>query len=324
MTDFEQARHNPETAPLVIILAGGPGGATADHIFGHDGPCKFRNGKTTLNPYSFNEYANLLYIDQPIAAGFSHGRNPIDSTDSATKYVYRFLQAFLAGFKQFQGRDTGIFTASYGGHTGPSLGYEILLANNLIRAGDFDGIHVNLTSVCLQNAMMDAGIQMRADVEYAFTNNHRQMINQTMYHHLLDTFDSDIEPVIERCHAGVDDQACVNATELYGPKIESAISESLEEIDPLSDVYDIRKSQDYPSLTAKYLKPDALIKYLSQPEVIKAIGAQHAPKSEDEDDGGRDEIMSTGDRKSSLSCSYAQHIRAHVHDRCSYSRRRNV
>lgn len=39
-----------------------------------NGPCyvnEFSNG-TILNPYSLNEHSNVLYIDQPIQAGFSY------------------------------------------------------------------------------------------------------------------------------------------------------------------------------------------------------------------------------------------------------------
>lgn len=44
-------------------------------LFQENGPCHFVGSATepTLNPYSFNEYANMLYVDQPIGVGFSYG-----------------------------------------------------------------------------------------------------------------------------------------------------------------------------------------------------------------------------------------------------------
>jgi carboxypeptidase C (cathepsin A) len=79
------------------------------------------NGASTpsLNPYSFNEYANMLYIDQPIGTGFSYGTDPVTSTVTAAPYVWNLLQAFFAQFPQYENRDFGIFTESYGGHYGP-------------------------------------------------------------------------------------------------------------------------------------------------------------------------------------------------------------
>lgn len=38
------------------------------------GPCSINpdSNSTTLNPFSFNEYTNVLYIDQPAGVGFSY------------------------------------------------------------------------------------------------------------------------------------------------------------------------------------------------------------------------------------------------------------
>jgi carboxypeptidase C (cathepsin A) len=72
-----------------------------------------------LNPHSFNEYANMLYIDQPIATGFSYGDDNVNSTLSSAPYIWRLLQAFYSQFPQYKNRDFGIFTESYGGHYGP-------------------------------------------------------------------------------------------------------------------------------------------------------------------------------------------------------------
>ena len=40
------------------------------------------------------------------------------STKSAAPYVWNLLQAFYASLPQYQSRDFGIFTESYGGHYG--------------------------------------------------------------------------------------------------------------------------------------------------------------------------------------------------------------
>ncbi|KAH8204107.1 hypothetical protein TruAng_001789 [Truncatella angustata] len=71
---FFEARNSPETAPLSIWLQGGPGAPSVDQALGENGPCiaQSDSNSTVLNPWSWNNYANLLYIDQPTQTGFSY------------------------------------------------------------------------------------------------------------------------------------------------------------------------------------------------------------------------------------------------------------
>jgi len=71
---YFQAREQPERSPTTIYLAGGPGqssifGATSD-----GGPCYVLNdsNSTENNPWSLNKHSNVLYVDQPVDAGFSY------------------------------------------------------------------------------------------------------------------------------------------------------------------------------------------------------------------------------------------------------------
>ncbi|KAJ9604470.1 hypothetical protein H2200_011306 [Cladophialophora chaetospira] len=72
---YFDARNDPENAPLVIYLAGGPGeSSTFTAMSSEGGPCyvNLDGNSTTLNPWSLNNDANMLYIDQPVGAGFSY------------------------------------------------------------------------------------------------------------------------------------------------------------------------------------------------------------------------------------------------------------
>ena len=71
---FFEAREDAENAPLSMWLQGGPGVPSASAALNENGPCNvLKDSKTTqLNPWSWNDKANLLYIDQPVQVGFSY------------------------------------------------------------------------------------------------------------------------------------------------------------------------------------------------------------------------------------------------------------
>ncbi|AEO67394.1 uncharacterized protein THITE_2144774 [Thermothielavioides terrestris NRRL 8126] len=71
---FFEARINPHYAPLSLWLQGGPGAPSLLGALSENGPCFVaRDSKhTVLNPWSWNNEVNMLYIDQPVQTGFSY------------------------------------------------------------------------------------------------------------------------------------------------------------------------------------------------------------------------------------------------------------
>lgn len=71
---FFEARSNPHHAPLSLWLQGGPGAPSTPAALGENGPCFVTHDSkgTVLNPWSWNNEVNMLYMDQPVQTGFSY------------------------------------------------------------------------------------------------------------------------------------------------------------------------------------------------------------------------------------------------------------
>ena len=71
---FFEARKDPSNAPLSIWMNGGPGSSSLLGLFDENGPCNVNpdSNSTRLNPWSWNNEVNVLYLDQPVQVGLSY------------------------------------------------------------------------------------------------------------------------------------------------------------------------------------------------------------------------------------------------------------
>ena len=66
------SRRSESEDPLVIWLTGGPGCASELATFYENGPTWIKDDMSfEHNEYSWNEHANVLYVDNPIGVGYS-------------------------------------------------------------------------------------------------------------------------------------------------------------------------------------------------------------------------------------------------------------
>ncbi|KAI0107323.1 putative carboxypeptidase S1 [Hypoxylon sp. NC0597] len=265
---FFEARENPEKAPLVAYFDGGPGAASEYALFTENGPCHFVNNETTpsLNPYSFNEYANMLYVDQPVSVGFSYGNTTVNSTKAAAPVVWKLLQAFYDNFPEYENRDFGIFTESYGGHYGPEFVRYILDQNAAIARGTLQGEEIRMVALGINNGWFDAEIQERSNIEFMYNNSYRQIINESFHDELVDRYDTKVKPALDKCAATGTDADCFAAWNSYSNELEFPMIAALNQKSPDFYLGDIRDPHLRP--------PSTHVAYLQRADIQKALGAR--------------------------------------------------
>ncbi|EFN52655.1 hypothetical protein CHLNCDRAFT_58790 [Chlorella variabilis] len=128
--DPKRAASRRDHAPITLWLQGGPGCASLFGAFCELGP-DLVDGELGLqpNPGKWNRKSALLFIDQPVGAGFSlPGKERSIPKDEMTLAadLYCGLQAFFQRYPDLQAHPLVIAGESYAGKYVPSIGHFIL------------------------------------------------------------------------------------------------------------------------------------------------------------------------------------------------------
>ncbi|XP_061357031.1 serine carboxypeptidase-like 26 [Gastrolobium bilobum] len=137
---FFEAQSEPSKKPLLLWLNGGPGCSSIGYgAVVEIGPLLVnKNGEGLhFNNYSWNQEANLLFVESPVGVGFSYTNTSSDLTKLEDNFVaedaYNFLVNWLQRFPQFKSRDFYIAGESYAGHYIPQLA-ELVFDRNKDRS----------------------------------------------------------------------------------------------------------------------------------------------------------------------------------------------
>lgn len=154
---FFEAAEDPASKPLLLWLNGGPGCSSIAYGVAEEvGPFHVNpDGKGLyLNPYSWNQAANILFIDSPVGVGFSYSNNSNDvysnGDERTAQDSLQFLQRWFNRFPQYKGRDFYLSGESYAGHYVPQLAQAIVRSQKL--TGDKS---INLKGYMVGNALTD-------------------------------------------------------------------------------------------------------------------------------------------------------------------------
>lgn len=220
---FFESRQNPATDPLTLWLNGGPGSDSLIGLFQELGPCRITENLTSvINPYSWNNVSNMLFLSQPVGVGFSYqeeaigsynyetggflntsqanatGRWPIldpidigtiDTTDLAAMAAWHVLQGFLSALPSLDStigtaKTFNLWTESYGGHYGPAFYNYFYDQNQKIMNNSIAGYPLNFDTLGIGNGIIDEAIQAGYYPEFAVNNTYGiKAYNDTVYNY---------------------------------------------------------------------------------------------------------------------------------------------
>jgi carboxypeptidase D len=133
---------------LVIWLQGGPGCSSLSGMLQEVGPFQYFDVGDTpyVNPYSWTNAANILFVESPLGTGYSTGvPTAKDENDVAAQFA-SFLDNYYKVFPELKSNKLWIVGESYGGAYVPYISnyqYKIGNPHNLQGVGIIDGTFTN-------------------------------------------------------------------------------------------------------------------------------------------------------------------------------------
>lgn len=202
-----ESRTDPASDPVFLWLTGGPGCSSQIALFHENGPCKVSDDHKTThpNPYSWNQNATVIYIDQPAGVGFSTGAIDDSTEVEVADDVYIFLQEFFKKNRQFQSNDFYVVGESYGGHYVPAVARRVAEGNE--RNSD---VKINLKGIAIGNGLTDPLHQYGAFPDFSQQNGYRKLVSEKIYLNMKNIFWPQCRRLIEGCYQG-SDYACVGS-----------------------------------------------------------------------------------------------------------------
>ncbi|KAI0769995.1 serine carboxypeptidase [Fomes fomentarius] len=158
---FFESRRDPDADDVIFWTNGGPGASSTMGLFMELGtvpfsPCRVTSPNSTeAHPHSWNEHANVFFVDQPVGVGFSYAEygESVSTTHEAADDIAAFMAIFFEHFAKFKGRALHLAGESYGGRYIPVFAATIYDKNaQLVEAGLTP---INLTSIMIGNGCTD-------------------------------------------------------------------------------------------------------------------------------------------------------------------------
>ncbi|KAJ4902814.1 Serine carboxypeptidase-like 13 [Raphanus sativus] len=169
---FIESENNPQEDPLLIWLTGGPGCSSLFAILFENGPLALKfevfNGSLpslASTTYSWTKMANIIFLDQPVGAGFSYSRTPLLNKVSDTgeiNVIHEFLRKWLSKHPEFYSNPFYVAGDSYSGKIVPPLVQEISRGNYMCCKPP-----INIQGYVLGNPLTDIKFDHNYNIPFA-------------------------------------------------------------------------------------------------------------------------------------------------------------
>lgn len=147
---FRKNTDDWKDAPLVLWLQGGPGCGSLYALFTENGPYRVVKGELRRRRHTWTNEYNVLFVDNPINAGFSFADNYYVSTqEEIGQHLYEALTQFLQLYPELRENRFFITGESYAGKYIPSIAHTIHEKNSVSQ------LRVNLKGLFIGNGYSD-------------------------------------------------------------------------------------------------------------------------------------------------------------------------
>ncbi|XP_077483067.1 venom serine carboxypeptidase-like isoform X2 [Amblyomma americanum] len=150
---FFPAMENPEGAPVMMWLQGGPGTSSLLGLFVEHGPYYVdENYAAQLREITWARNISVLYVDNPVGAGFSFTQSDdgyASNVSDVSKDMLEFLQQFFTLFDSYSSNDFYLAGESYAGKYIPAIGAALHDSRGKLR------VPINLKGIAIGNGMID-------------------------------------------------------------------------------------------------------------------------------------------------------------------------
>ncbi|KYK60392.1 Peptidase S10, serine carboxypeptidase [Drechmeria coniospora] len=161
-----QNKHIANRQRTVIWVNGGPGCSSEDGALMEIGPYRVREkGNLVVNNGSWNEFANLLFVDNPVGTGFSYVDTDsyVHELDVMADQFVQFLDKFFAIFPEYDQDDIYMAGESYAGQHIPYIAKAILDRNKKNRGKEW-----KLKGLLIGNGWLSPNDQYDTYLKFAF------------------------------------------------------------------------------------------------------------------------------------------------------------
>ncbi|KAG8899253.1 Cell death protease, partial [Tulasnella sp. 408] len=259
-----KARRTADRERLIIWFNGGPGCSSFDGLMMEVGPWRM-DGKGGLKRVEggWDEYAHVLYLDQPPGTGFSYTStdNYLHELDQMAAHVNAFLINFYKVFPELQTVDTYLAGESFAGQYIPYIADAILKTTLL---------SMPLKGLAIGNGWIDGRHQYPAYYDFALKSGIVKQGSQV---------EKQARQALEVCKQALSqprDFIPVNYDECDSVmgSVSSGLIQTVNGKKMCLNVYDVRLSDEYPACGMNW-PPDlaGVTEYLRRKDVITALHA---------------------------------------------------